>query len=233
MNKRFLTLFFAAIACLMSCKNKDIVPATPLTTALNVVNASADTVKYYINGTRQDNTADLFFGGQTGYLSVISGTQNYKFSKATGNFATLFSESFTLDTAQNYSLFVAGTTADKAFLLTDPLAYASTILAADTVDTLVTPSVIRFVNASPDAGDLNVTVGVGDTVNFTNCKFGTQTSFVTFTSGAKEIKVFTNSGATLSIDTTITFQAEQIYTLFTKGMLNGKGTSLFSVTLTN
>jgi hypothetical protein len=228
MNKRLFTLLiFAVTACCMSCKNKDLVPATPATTTLNVVNASPDTIKYYINGTRQNENSNIFVGGQTGYLSVITGTQNYKFSNATGNFATLFTTQFTLDTSVNYSLFVAGTTPENAFLLVDPLTYASTLLTPDTLTNLLNPSAIRFVNASPDAGNLNVTVGVGDTVNFNNCKFGTQTSFVPFNAATKEVKVFTNNGTTLSIDTMLTFNSFQVYTLFTKGTLNGKGSSFY------
>jgi plastocyanin len=231
MNVRiFALLFFAVLTGLVSCKDKDLPQATPLQAYLNVVNATPDTIKYYINGTRQNNTSNLFVGGQTGYLYVPSGTQNYKFSDAVGKFPVLFATTYSLADSTYYSLFVAGTTPDKAFVIADPLSLADTILVHGIADT---SAVIRFVNASPDSGPLNVTVGAGDTVNFTNQAFGTHTNFTLFNAGAKEVKVFQTGSGTPKIDTTITFQPGNIYTLFTKGSVTGKGTATFSVTLTN
>jgi hypothetical protein len=232
MNIRlFSFLFFAVIIGFESCKDKDLPPATPLPAYLNVVNATTDTIKFYINGTRQNNLSDLFVGGSTSYLSVISGTQNYKFSDAVGNFATLFSTTYDLLDSVNYSLFVAGATPDKAFLIADPLLSAYDILLADTTDTLNTQSTIRFVNASPDAGLLHVTVGAGDTVNINNAAFKYTGPYMLFTSGLKEVKVFQAGSSIAKIDTMITFPALARITLFTKGLLNGKGTSAFSVAI--
>jgi len=232
MNIRlFALLFFAVIIGFESCKDKDLPPATPLQAYLNVVNATTDTIKFYINGTRQNNVSNLFVGGSTSYLSVISGTQNYKFSDAVGNFATLFTTTYDLLDSVNYSLFVAGATPDKAFLIADPLLSAYNALAADSTDTLGTESVVRFVNASPDAGALNVTVGAGDTVNINNAAFKYAGPYILFTSGLKEVKVFQTGSTTPKIDTMITFLSLQRYTLFTKGLLNGKGTSAFSVSI--
>jgi len=230
MNIRFFALlFFAVLTGFMSCKNKDVPPATPLQAYLNVVNVSQDTIKYYINGTRQNNASNLFVGGSTSYLGVISGNQNYKFSKGNGDFGTLFTTTYDLVDSVNYSLFVAGTTPDKSFLVADPLLMAYNILAADTTDTLGTQSTIRFVNASPDAGLLNVTVGAGDTVNVNNAAFKYAGPYMLFTSGLKEVKVYQAGSTIPKIDIMITFQALSRITLFTKGLVNGKGTSAFSV----
>jgi hypothetical protein len=230
MNTRvFALLFFAAVTGFISCKNKDLPPATPLQAYLNVVNASPDTIKYYINGTRQNNTSNLFVGGSTAYLAVISGKQSYKFSKATGDFTTLFTTTYDLTDSVNYSLFVAGTTPDQSFLVADPLLMAYNILAADTADKSGTQSTIRFVNASPDAGSLNVTVGAGDTVNVNNASFKYTGPYMLFKSGLKEVKVYQAGSSMAKIDTMINFQAVSRITLFTKGLINGKGSSAFSV----
>ena len=233
-NRAFVLLFFAVITVFTACKDKDLPPPTPITTYLNVVNATADTIKYYINGTRQNNISDLFVGGSTGYLSVLSGTQNYKFSRSTGNFATLFTTTFSLDTGLAYSIFVTGNPASQAFRVIDDVNSAADIIQADTVtatNTVVSPAAIRFVNASPDAGSLNVTVGGGDSVNFNNCAFKYVSPFVLLYANTKEVKVFLTGSTTALVDTTIAFTENNIYTLFTKGQLNGKGSSKFGVSL--
>jgi len=229
-TRKFAFLFCAVVSVFMSCKNKDLLPATPLITDLNVVNATSDTIKYFINGTRQNDLSSIYVGGQTAYQQVISGTQNYKIADATGSFPVLFSTEYTLTDSAYYSLFVAGATADKAFLSLDPIAAANTTIDADTTGLL---SVIRFVNASPSVGSLNVTVGTGDTVNITNAAFKYVGSYLPFTSGTKEVKVYPAGSTTAVVDTTITFVTHNVYTLFTHGQLNGKGVSAFSVTLTN
>jgi hypothetical protein len=234
MNTRvFALLFFAVLTGLVSCKDKDLPPVTPLNATLNVVNASADTIKFYINGTRQDNVSNLFVGGQTSYQYVISGTQNYKFSKATGNFAPLFTTTLTLDTGQvYYSYFVAGPSADLSFLTVDPLAYADTLVQKQMlIDTLGAISALRFINASPNSGSLNVTVGIGDTLNYSNCAFKYVGAYRAFNANAKEVKVFQNGSSAPLIDTTINFTGSNYYTLFTKGQPGGQGTARFSVSL--
>jgi len=73
--------------------------------------------------------------------------------KSFGSPVVLMSLALTLDTGKTYSLFVAGRSPNLTF---------------STIDTLVADTgnlaTIRFVNASPDAGTLDVMVG--DTVNF-------------------------------------------------------------------
>jgi hypothetical protein len=231
MNVRLLVLlFFVVITGMLSCKDKDLPTPPGATTALNVVNATADTIKYYINGTRQNNTSPIFVGGATGYLSVLAGTQNYKFSKSNRGFPVLFTTTFDLDTLTNYSIFVCGETADKTFKTIDPLEQADTLLAHDKT---LKSSVIRFVNCSPDAGPLNVTVGVGDTVNVNSAPFEYVGNYTLFTGGVKHVKVYQGGSSTPKIDTIITFNTTSIYTLFTKGLLNGKGNAQFSVSLIN
>jgi len=86
---------------------------------------------------------------------------------------------------------------------------------------------VRFVNASPDAGLLNVFVG--DTVNFKSRAYKTSTVFLPTGSGQKEVKIYQVGVATPKVDTVIAFRPGRIYTLFSKGLINGKGNSVFSV----
>ena len=229
-TRLFTLLFFAVITGFLSCKDKDLPLPVGATTRLNVTNASADTLKFFINGTRQNQASAIFAGGSTGYLTVLSGTQNYRFSKSNEGFPTLFTTTYSLNTSTFYSIFVGGETADETFLTVDPIVAADTLLATDTT---FTTSVIRFVNASSDAGPLEVRVGGGDTVHITNAAFKYVGNYTLFTAGKKEIKVYQTGSSTPKIDTTITFSTGNIYTLFTKGQLNGKGNAIFSIGLTN
>ena len=229
-TRLFTLLFFAVITGFMSCKNKDLPPPVSATTKLNVTNAYADTLKFFINGTRQNQASAIFAGGSTGYLKVLSGTQNYRFGKSNEGFPTLFTTTFTLDTATFYSIFVGGETVDQTFLTVDPIVAADTLLATDTT---FTTSVIRFVNASSDAGPLEVRVGGGDTVHVTNAAFKYVGNYKLFKAGLKKVKVYLAGSDTAKIDTTIAFSTGNIYTLFTKGHLNGKGNAKFSIGLTN
>src|ERR1700756_3965709 len=107
MNYRLSILFLVLILCgLAACQKNPVVPSPPaFPPALNVVNATADTLDYFINGTRQNNFSDIYTSGATNYLQVLFGTGSYSFKKA-GSQITLFKQSFTLDTATFYSLFV-------------------------------------------------------------------------------------------------------------------------------
>lgn len=219
-----------SITLATSCKNKDLPLPVGTTTKLNVTNAGADTLKFFINGTRQNQLSAIFAGGSTGYLTVLSGAQSYRFSKSNEGFPTLFTTTFTLDTATYYSIFVAGETIDKTFLIVDPIVAARTLLSTDTT---FTTSVIRFVDAAPDAGPLDVQVGGGDTVHITNAAFKSVSNYTMFTAGKKAVKVFQHGSTTPILVDSITFNTGNIYTLFTEGLLNGKGASVFSLGLTN
>jgi hypothetical protein len=202
---------------LASCKNNDEVFKTVTYSAVNVVNASADTLNFYLNGTRQNNASSLYPGGQSGYLGIPTGAENFQFKKP--KIATaLFSLPLTIKDSTTYSVFLTGETAAGAF---------------SDVDLLDTAGIndelhfrLRFVNAAPDAGALTVTV---DSTSYTNTAFKSISSFLLYGEGPKEVKVFQTGSSTAKIDTTITFEPGTLYTIFSKGLLNGKGTAAFSL----
>ena len=221
-----------SITIVVSCKNKDLPLPAGATTRLNVFNATADTIKFFINGTRQNNFTPIFIGGATCYLSVLSGQQNYRFSKANNGFATLFNTTFNLDTSNYYSIFVGGETANLAFKIKDPIDSLLTVIAADTTVATNVNAFVRYVNATPGTDKFDVTVGGGDTVNFKGYAFGTWGVFKPFISGTKKVRVYVNGSTTAQIDTAIIFTAGIGYTLFTHGQLAGKEGNAFTVTVT-
>jgi hypothetical protein len=219
MNKGFYNIFFfAAIMFAGSCKNNDNVFPKVTYGYVNVVNASADTLNYYLNGTRQNNTSSLFPDGQSYYTPPIAtGSQNFQFKRA-GDFKILFSYPMKLDTL-NYSLYVTSADVSGAFSTIDRLY----------IDTVTNSTQIRFVNASPDAGNLDFYAG--DTINYKSAVFKGASAFLATGSGKKEVKIYRTGAGTPLVDTVIAFQPGSIYTLFSKGLLNGKGTAIFDVGL--
>src|ERR1700753_4244177 len=219
MTRGFYWILFFCVIVLAAegCKNNDNVFPKVQVTALNIVNASADTLNFYLNGTRQNNSSSIFPDGQSYYLIINAGQQNFQFKKA-GDFNILFSYPANLTDSTNNSLYITGGSASGSFLSKDLL--DTTNFYKDTVFRL------RFVNASPDAGSLDVTV---DSATISNSAFKSISPYVLYGSGPKKVKVFKSGSGSASIDTTIIFQPGHIYTVYSKGLLNGKGAAVFDV----
>ena len=220
MNTRCLVLFFLiAVTMLLSCTNNDNVFPVVTYTDLTVVNASPATLNFFLDGTRQNNASSLYPTSSETHLSLPSGQQNYQFKQA-GSSTVLFSVPLNLAATKPpyaYSLYVTSESSSGAFSHFDTLY----------TDTLPNMTTIRFVHAASDAGNLDVYVG--DTVNFKNRVFKTTSTFLATGSGQKEVKIFQTGALVPKVDTVITFEPGQIYTLFSKGLVNGKGSSVFGV----
>jgi hypothetical protein len=223
-NKVLIFCFLGLMAVLLSCKDKDApAPASPVA-GLMVINATADTLNYYVNGTRQNNLSFIYPAGATAYTNAIAGTQNYSFAMA-GRPQVLFSKSFTLDSGQYYSMFLGGASAANTFLVPDALSAAGAL----TNDTTAT---IRFVNLAPNSGALNFVVNAGDTINFKNCTYKTVSPFMVIKAGSLQtIKIYQNGSATPVLDTTFTLAASSIYTVFTSGIPKATVSSAFNTQL--
>jgi hypothetical protein len=219
MNKRFSVLGFiaAVITVFYSCKNNDEVFAKKVTTGLNIVNASVDTLNFFLNGSRLNSLSSLYPLGQTFYLSVPDGVQNYQFKKA-GTSAVLFSLPENLADSIYTSIYVYGPSASETLKTTDNLPNISA-----TPDS----AQVRFVNVSPDAGALDV--AVGDTVSFTSAAFKSSSAFAPLLNGVKEIKVYQTGTTNLLKDTSVVLQPGYTYTLYTKGLLKGTGSATFNI----
>jgi hypothetical protein len=215
----YIILFFATILFAESCKNNDNVLPTIVYSWLNVVNASPDTLNFYLNGTRQNNGSDLFPVSQSLYDSIPDGSQNIQFKKA-GTFNVLFSVPLKLKDSTNYSLYVTSGAASGAFTSIDSLYADSSFKVSELTK-------IRFANASPNAGNLDVYVG--DTLNFKSRAFKTSSVFLLTGAGTKTVKIYQSGTTTALVDTNIVFNPAYIYTLYSKGQLNGKGASVFDV----
>ena len=219
MNIRLLVFVICVAIGAVSCKHSDVAPVRK-TTDLNMVNATANVLNLYQNGTRINNTSVINPGSVSGYLPVIYGAQKYQLKIAgNANPNYLFDPvELTLDTLKGYSLFVAGETPDKLFLINDVI--SSTIPK--------TQAAIRFVNTQPSITNLDVSI---DALNYTNVAFTTATAFIGVAPGATSIKIHQAGLPTPTFDQTFTLVAGTIYTVFTTGTLAGTGTNMLTAKL--
>jgi hypothetical protein len=208
---------------LSACKKNNDAPSTVNSIdSLNIINASVDTINFYLNGTRLNNNSNLYPAGSSGYYTVPSGLQSYQikkaFNPATSIVQTLFSIPLTFEAHHYYSLFVAGETLALAFSTVDTLK----------ANTIKNTCKVRFVNASPDAGSLDM--AVGDTTQFKNQAFKSASGFVLVgVSGRKPIKVYATGSTVPIISGIVNLLAGKSYTFYSKGKLNGTGNAVFSV----
>ena len=209
----FLVFLIAATGLASCSKTNDDIAVPRRVTTIAVINAGPDTLNVFQRGTRLNSGSNLLPGGQYTNLQVSVGTSNYQFKKV-GSPDNLIEMPFTIDTSTVYTMFVAGRTPDKVFLLRDSLPLPDT--AANTAR-------IRFVNASPLDGTLDVSVG--STFNYKNVAFKSATPFIQVSSGKIALAI-RQAGDTIAKGT-LTLTNHYTYTLFTKGVLKGTGTGLF------
>lgn len=231
MKIRFSALLaIAIIIALSACKKKyDDAPAVINQVRLNVVNASADTFNFYLNGSRKNTTSTILPGTITGYYFVPAGVQSYQLKKpfniATNTVQTLFSITLPADSNVYRSLFVTDGTAANAFP-TDDIPNGTT-----KTDTCF----IRFVNASPGSGPLDM--ALGSTTQFPNVAFKSVTGSVYASttlgadtiSGLIPIKVFAHGSTTPLATDSVSLQQGASYTFFLQGKAGTPGYSIGTI----
>jgi hypothetical protein len=222
MNIRLLALLSIVLVIgLSSCKKNNDAPIVKQIDSLNIVNASADTVNFYLNGTRL-NASNILPAGATGYYQIASGDQvcqlKKPFNPATNVVQNIFSLPLTLEPHHFYSLFITGETAAQAFITPDVL------MADDSTGTCL----VRFVNASPDAGNLDLVV---NGTKIPNQAFKTASTFVLVAANdtLAPISVYHAGSTTPIASGTYELTQGTSFTIFSKGTLAGKGNSAFGV----
>jgi len=217
MNTRIKVLFFIAAigACWASCKKSDDAPAaaSTATSVVGVINLSNSNINFYINGTRINNTTTYYPGGTLGYLNVIAGTQNYSF-KVDKSSVPFYNKPFQADTGKGYTIYVANASSDDVFSTQDSW-------VPDTGTNLTRYAQIRYVNASPSAGNMSFVLrGTSDTTQFSNVAYKTTTAFTRITTGVHYIGIYRAAYPTIPKVDTVTISAGTIYTFY------GYGTAL-------
>ncbi|RYU89998.1 DUF4397 domain-containing protein [Mucilaginibacter terrigena] len=209
--KILVFIAFTGLVGLAACKKGDDAPIATKTTLINFINASTDTLNFYVNGTRLNTLSSSYPIASTGYIQTPLGEQNYQVKKM-GSPTALFDLPLPVNSANIYSFFVTDGTLENTFTTADSL-----YTLPDSVTT------IRFAHTSPNLGDVDVTVG--DTVKFNARAFKTATIFLAVNPGVKRIRVYKAGTSDLLSDEQRTLQPRRAYTLFTKGTLTAAGST--------
>jgi hypothetical protein len=213
--KAIMLLAVIAIG-LSSCKeNGEIVPVVQ-PTFLNFINADTAALNIYQNGTRINNISAISPGSRSGYLPIPSGAKIYQFKKAGAADYLINNYPLTLDYSTNYTLYAAGETADKLFVLKDVFLAGVQNMAE-----------IRFINASPATTNFDVYIG---NLSFKNQSFKSATSFNNIAVGATVITIYPSGSTTPVFSKSFTLVVGATYNLFIKG-IPGNVQNPFSATL--
>lgn len=227
---KVLLIIATAAGCFASCKKNNDKPdaVDSSTSSLNVVNATFNNINIYLNGTRVNNTTTFYPGGTLGYISLKAGTQNYSVKlDGPNNPNPLFSLPLTLSKDSVYSFYIAGNTASQVFKTTD-------VLVAD--NSKVPLAKIRFVNASPDAGNISVRFeGITnklavDTEKVKDVGFKTTSTFVLVAPGVHNMALYSTGLPTTIVRDTVLLTSGKIYTYYGYG---NKSTGLATGVFTN
>lgn len=207
--------FIALLATLSACKKSyDLPPDAVPTTSLNVINGTSDTLNFYLNGTRQNNSSPIYPAGATGYLTVEAGNQSYQFKRNLQP-AVLFTAPQTLKDSTKYSMFIGGGAADKTFI------------TLDTISTQKDSTAVRFVHTSEDAPALDVMLDANN--GFKNQAFKNITKFRNFAPGLKTINVYQAGGTAVKATLKVTLNPGTAYTIYIKGVPDGTGRSAMNI----
>ncbi|MCC8408676.1 DUF4397 domain-containing protein [Mucilaginibacter sp. UR6-1] len=200
MKFKVTVIVLAVVAALVSCQDEDVAPTVPPSAAISLVNVSARSFNFFMNGTRLNNTSTIYPDGISGYLEVYSGRQNYQF-KNDGSAEVGLALPLSLDSAKSYTLFAAALDTANIILVNDDL----------TVDT-GNVAMIRFVNASPKVNP--VALSLNDTTKVNAAAYRSVSDLIRITPGIKKLSV-TGGGKTVS--DSVTFTRGNAYTIYTKG----------------
>jgi len=224
--KPLLLVICAAFFCFEACKkNNDAPTINTSIDSLNFINAYSIPFNIYLNGSRLNSNSNLSIGGSSGYYTVPSGKQTYQvkkvFDASTAVVQTLFSYTPDLTAHHYYSLFVAGASDSSAFVIQDNLPLG---------DTTSGVCQVRFVNASPDAGNVDLSIGG---ITYPNQAFKTGSAFGHVDTATLSPIILIKSGTT---DTLINghypLLQGYIYTFYAKGSLTGTGNSALGIGVT-
>ncbi|WP_199118635.1 DUF4397 domain-containing protein [Pedobacter sp. ASV28] len=222
-NYKALIAAVALSTGLFSCSklDKDYEPIQ--VSGLSIIQASPTLEKLdvYVDNTKATGL-DFSFGDKTDYLSAYSGNRVFNVTKK-GNSNSLKGAQATLKPQIGYSLFVIDKLENINFLLLeDDLSKPATGKAK-----------IRFVNLSPDAGALNLSINGATSDLFTNKLFKEYTTFQDI-DPAEQMTFNVKDQATGTVVTVLAnvkIEVGKVYTLYAKGLKANTDDTKFGATV--
>ena len=205
-------LLTAFVICLSACSKNET--ETPAISGLMVVNASPGygTFNLYINNVSSPvNTKGAlpFLGTISPYFNITPGTNTLKFTTASST-ESLFSQATTLEADKAYSYFLINNTPNlEGLLIQDDLSLTSS-----------EKGFIRFINLSPDAGALDLSV-TGGTNLATDKSYKSATEFLSVDAKPYSFELKDKvSGQVIATLKDVTITAGKMYTIVAAGMLS-------------
>jgi len=230
MKIRLPALFvIALIAGLAACKKAyDDAPTVVSQVTLNFVNASADTVNIYLNGSRLNTTAAILPAYSTGYYYVPAGKQTYgvkkPFNVNSSTVQNLFNITLPADVNYYRTLFITDEKADDAFQSVD-------VFKTDTSAAKDSTCFIRLVNSSPGSGALDMTYGTTTVSTGIPFKGYSDFALVSIYKGASvtglvPLKIFNAGSSTPLYTDSLSLSPGYNYTFYTLGTPGATGFSV-------
>lgn len=196
-------------AVLVSC-SKDKIDYTPQPISImGVIHASPTTEKldFYVGETKA-NRDDFAYTNKINYLQIYSGDRDVKITKK-GSTATVLTEKLKLVDQMAYSLFIIDTFDKAKFLLVKD---SVTVAGAGKAK-------LRFINLSPDAPALNLSIVGKDAPVVTNKLFKEYSNFESIDAGDKvTFKIKNNAGVEVATLVDQKIEQGKIYTIWVKGL---------------
>ena len=205
---RSLTLLFVAVSMLaiISCKKEEQVVNS--ISYFRIINASPTlaTVDAYINS-QKSNTAALPFGGTIRYVQPTSGQCDVKFTVANDVTDVLLNKSVTLTTNSAYSYYLIGKGANlDGLLITDVM-----------TNTATDKAYVKFINLSPDAPELSLTV-LGGASLATSKAYKASSEFVAVDVKTQSFEIKNNAGVVQTTLLDEQIQGGRYYTIIARGL---------------
>lgn len=211
---KMLLLFAVAAVFLASCtKYNDSSYYDPGPVAqLNVVNASPGSASYnFALGNNFVNGNPLLFGQRTGYINAYTGKRLFSLTSG-GTTNVIGTDTLNLAVNGYYSLYITGLNTAPTFFFTQ--------------DDLSSPALgkakIRFIQLSPDGGAFDLSIQNGATL-FTNQGYQTASAFTTIDPGNYTFQLKADQTGTITTLSPETISAGRIYTVWSKGLVDGTG----------
>ena len=200
--------------------------------ALTVINAfsGASSIDFFLDYNRV-NAGAWNYKLNTGYFNIYPGKRNIKVSNALNTSQVFARADYNFPTGKFISLFIAPkleTNADSAIFVV-------------AVDSLAEPPTgkasIRFVNLTPGARKIDVSIKDSTDVLFSDLAFNDVTDFVTINPSSNfslEVREAGIDGSVKLHVTPFAVQAGKIYTVYSNGLWEGTGSAAFGASvLTN
>lgn len=210
----FLYFFaFLFLAILLAACQKPDEEEPELQSAVNVVNGTINMPQFgfFINGGKIQGDP-LKYTDESGYFITFPGNRAFDV-QAEGITDYILRTNFTFKQNTYHSIFIVGeSTAISAFFTDDDLSNPPSGKAK-----------IRFVNLSPDAGGLVLTLKNGTSL-FSEQAFKSASPFINLDPGVYDLQVKTPTGTVL-VEKNVTVASGAIYTAWVKGLRSGASNS--------